>query len=151
MKCYSDFLGLGYIISNVPIFALVFSNKNEAFNVWKKVVKRWKDDRIRVWFVEPENTYDFILHCDSRKNTDVNWVLCKTLAMSENYKRFRDGYADFAEMFFGVYTPKKESGPVELFSFRKQVTNVRFLAESQVDENSIVSEARHILHKKIVK
>jgi len=150
IKYNTDFLGLGYIITNVLIFALVFSSKNEALSAWKKIVKPWKEDNITVWFVESENTYDFIMNCDSGKNTDINWVFCKTLAISENYRRFKEQYLDSAVMFFGIYTPKKESGPVELFSYRKKVTNVKFIVEAQVDGRGIVSEARRTLHKEIV-
>lgn len=50
-----------------------------------------------------------------------------------------------------MYTPENKSNPIKLLGFRKKVENVKFLVEPEVDGDSIVKEAMHILHKKNIK
>lgn len=92
IKYYYDFLDLGYIAYSASNFILIFGNKDEAVNIWKKTMKSWKTEKIKVWFIESAGTYDFIMYGESSKNNDTNWVFCKTLEISENYKRFKDRY-----------------------------------------------------------
>ena len=71
------------------IFPL-FENKRDAFKLWKKTVNWWPDDKIMLTFVEAETRYWFILYCKSSV-LDQNLGFVKSIPMSQNYQKFKDG------------------------------------------------------------
>jgi len=144
---YTNFLGLGYRYEDVHTHALLmFKTKKDLLTVWNKVVKWWPDDEIKIRFVEGDNYYEFVLYGESRI-LENKWVFLKALKTSENYQRFKDEYDGVAYLGFSLYKPGIEDEPyqLEIFKYRKKVTDVRFLKETEVGEDSMVLKSRQIL------
>ena len=87
------------------IFPL-FENKRDAFKLWKKTVNWWPDDKIMLTFVEAETKYWFILYCKSSV-LDQNLGFVKSIPMSQNYQKFKDGVEKTAILRFGIYKTKE--------------------------------------------
>jgi hypothetical protein len=144
---YTDFLGLGYRYLDVHTnVLLIFQNKKSLIKMWSTVVKWWPDDEIKMRFVDHTDYYDFVLYGESRI-LQSNWIFMKSLKTSEHYKRFKTEFDDTAYLGFAHYTPKIEEGELfqlEIFKYRKKVTNVLFLNESDAEQDEIVMQSRRI-------
>lgn len=143
---YSDFLGIGFRFFDVHTSVLlIFNKKKDLVNAWKKVLKWWPDDEIKMRFVEGDNYYEFVLYGESRILIGNKWVFLKALKASEHYKKFKDDYDGAAYLGFALYKPKDDSYELEVFKYRKKVTDVQFLKETDVERDSIVLKSRQIL------
>lgn len=73
----------------------------------------------------------------------------KALKTSEHYKRFKDEYDGKAYLDLALYKPKPEDVPYELeiFKYRKKVTDVKFLKETDVEQDSVVLQSRQIMRR----
>jgi hypothetical protein len=147
IKWFSDFAGLGYYFHDVrPLLLLVFEKRNELFYSWKKVLKWWPEDDIRIRFVESNESYQFIMYCESLV-PDTETVFLKSLKMSENYKRFRVEFEGAANFGLAIrHKSDEDKFELEIFKFRKRITNVRFVKEEEVDEK-VVATAREMFHR----
>jgi len=142
---YTDFLGVGYRYWDVHTHVLLILNsKKDLLSLWKKVVKWWPDDEIKMRFVETNDSYEFVLYGESRILT-TKCVFLKALKASEHYKRFKDDYDGAAYLGLALYKPKDDSYELEIFKYRKKVTDVKFLKESDAEHDNIVLRSRQIL------
>lgn len=124
------------------IFPL-FENKRDAFKLWKKTVNWWPDDKIMLTFVEAETRYWFILYCKSSV-LDQNLGFVKSIPMSQNYQKFKDGVEKTAILRFGIYKTKKSKArredpdyELELLKKSKMVYNILFQSYQHLSPHSI--------------
>jgi len=143
IKLFDDFMGLGYVYDVRPTALLVFEKRKAIGDVWKKIIKWWPDDEIRVRFVENDDSYEFVLYGQSRI-LETNWMFLKKLKTSENYKRFKDDYDGAAYLGLARYLRKDDSYELEVFRQKKRITNVKFLTESEAADDSTVIMSRQI-------
>lgn len=136
-------MGLGYIYDVRPTALLVFEKRKAIGDVWKKIIKWWPDDEIRLRFVENDDSYEFVLYGPSRI-LETNWMFLKKLKTSENYKRFKDDYDGAAYLGLALYLRKDDSYELEVFRQKKRITNVKFLTESEAADDSTVIMSRQI-------
>jgi hypothetical protein len=124
------------------IFPL-FENKRDAFKLWKKTVNWWPDDKIMLTFVEAETKYWFILYCKSSV-LDQNLGFVKSIPMSQNYQKFKDGVEKTAILRFGIYKTKESKArredtgyDLELLKKSKMVYNILFQSYQHLSPRSI--------------
>lgn len=124
------------------IFPL-FESKREAFDIWKKTVNWWPDDMIVLTFVETESKYWFILYCKSPV-LERNLGFVKSVPMSQNYQKFKQGVEKIAILRFGIYRAKKSKAQrenseydLELLKKTKMVYNIYFQHYEDLLPNSI--------------
>jgi hypothetical protein len=143
---FEDFLGLGYHVYDVrPSIYLIFEGgKRKISNTWNKIIKYWPDDEIKIRFFEGDSNYEFILYGKSRILTTTS-VFLKSLKISEHYRQFMDEYDGSASLQLALYFPKEKTYELEIFKFKKKVTDVKFLKSSNVDEDFIITQARQKL------
>lgn len=138
---FRDFVGVGYRYHDVymNVFPL-FEDKMFAFKLWKKTADWWPDDEIRMRFVEDGDQYWFILYGSSKYSGD-NTGFAKKIQISENYRRFKEGFEKRAILRFGVYKqkPKKKEDKydLEILKKTKSVYDVKFLSMSDIAPGSI--------------
>jgi hypothetical protein len=138
-------MGVGYHFYDVHTkVLLIFNEKKPLFSAWGKVIKWWPDDEIKMRFVEENDFYEFVLHGESRILT-TKCVFLKALKASEHYKRFKEDYDGAAYLGLALYKPKDNSYELEIFKYRKKVTDVKFLNETNAEEDVIVSRSRQLL------
>jgi len=143
---FDDFLGVGYLFYDVrPKILLIFDERRKIPNVWNKIIKYWPDDEIKIRFVETEDSFEFVLYCESRILL-TTWVFLKALKTSENYQRFKEDYDGAANFGLALYKPKGDSYELEIFKYKKRITDVKFLKESEADQDFVVNRSRQILH-----
>jgi hypothetical protein len=142
---FEDFLGVGYHVYDIrPSVYLIFEGgKRKIANIWNNVIKYWPDDEIKIRFFEDDSSYDFILYGRSRILTKT-WVFSKSLKISEHYKKFMDEYTDSMTLQLALYFPKEKTYELEIFKFKKKVTDVKFLKTKDNDDDNdfIISQAR---------
>jgi len=142
---FNDFMGVGYHFYDVRTkVLLIFNERKMILNAWNKVIKWWPDDEIKMRFVETNDSYEFVLYGESRILT-TKCVFLKALKASEHYKRFKDDYDGAAYLGLALYKPKDDSYELEIFKYRKKVTDVKFLKESDAEHDNIVLRSRQIL------
>ena len=148
IKGFHDFMGIGYHFYDVHTkLLLVFSKRKTLVDAWNKIIKWWPDDEIKMRFVEKEeddDSFQFILYSKSRILA-VTWIFLKHLKASEHYKRFKDEYDGAANLGFALYIPRDDFYELELFDYKKRITDVKFLKETQADQDTVVFRARQIL------
>jgi len=145
ITCFNDFMGVGYHFYDVHTkVLLIFNEKKPLLSAWGKVIKWWPDDEIKMRFVEENDSYEFVLYGESRILT-TKWVFFKALKASEHYKRFKEDYDGAAYLGLALYKPKDDSYELEVFKYRKKVTDVKFLKETDAEEDVIVSKSRQLL------
>ena len=139
---FEDFLGLGYHVFDIrPTIYLIFDCKRKLVNTWNKIIKYWPDDEIKMRFFEGEENYEFVLYGQSRILLAIS-VFSKSLKISDHYKQFMDEYNGSASLQLAVYFPKDKKYELEIFKFKKKVTDVKFLKTQDIDDDFIVSQAR---------
>jgi len=143
---FDAFLGVGYHFYDVrPKILLIFDERRKIPDVWNKIIKYWPDDEIKIRFVETEDSFEFVLYCESRILL-TTWVFLKSLKTSENYNRFKEEYDGAANFGLALYKPKDDSYELEIFKYKKRLTDVKFLKESEADQDFVVNRSRQILH-----
>jgi len=147
---FEDFLGLGYHVYDVrPSIYLIFEGgKRKISNTWNKIIKYWPDDEIKIRFFEGEAVYEFILYGKSRILT-TTYVFLKSLKISEHYRQFMDEYDGSATLQLALYFPKEKTYELEIFKFKKRVTDIKFLKSSDIDDDFIITQARQKLQNAI--
>ena len=139
---FEDFLGLGYHVFDIrPTIYLIFDGKRKLANTWKKIIQYWPDDEIKMRFFEGEENYEFVLYGQSRI-LPTTAVFLKSLKISDHYKQFMDEYNGSASLQLAVYFPKDKKYELEIFKFKKKVTDLKFLKEEDNDDDFIISQAR---------
>jgi len=139
-------MGVGYHFYNVrPKPLLIFNKGRTLVSAWSKIIKWWPDPDIRMVFVEKGDSFEFVLYCDTRA-LKTTWVFLKALRMSEYYKRFRDDYEGAADLGLALYKPKDDSYEIEIFKYKKRVTDIKFQSEQQADKDPIVLKSRTLLN-----
>lgn len=146
IKWFEDFLGLGYHIYDVrPNIYLILDNRKKLANTWNQIIKYWPDDEIKMRFFEGESNYEFIMYGSSRITLET-WVFLKSLKNSENYLQFKDEFLGSATLKLALYLPKKDTYELEIFKYKKRVTDVKFLKDGASDDDFMISQARQRLH-----
>lgn len=142
---FEDFLGLGYHVFDVrPTVYLIFNGKRKLANTWNQIIKYWPDDEIKMRFFEGDTNYEFILCCHSRILQTTN-VFLKSLKISDHYKQFVDEDIGSASLQLAVYFPKDKKYELEIFKFKKKVTDLKFLKKQDTDGDFVISQARERL------
>ncbi|NOJ27656.1 MAG: hypothetical protein DA330_06565 [Nitrososphaera sp.] len=144
-----DFIGVGYRYSDVfmNIFPIFEDNLREANKRWKNTVDSWPDDEIRLRFIEDGDDYWFILYTDSARAKN-NSGFVKKMPVSENYKRFKNGYEKKAMLRFGTYkentNPKKKDKDgnvmkydLDLLKKAKSIYDISFKQISELSTDSV--------------
>lgn len=145
VRWFDAFMGVGYEFYEVRTkVILIFDKRKTLFDAWKKVIKWWPDHDIKMRFVETNHSYEFILYGDSVA-LDTRWVFLKALKVSENYKAFKNDYEGAAFLRLALYRPKGDSYELELFDYRKRVTDVMFLEDADRENDNIVLRSSNIL------
>ena len=146
IKWFDDFLGVGYHFYDVrPKLLMIFDQRKKIPEVWNKIIKYWPDDEIKIRFIETDDSFEFVLYCESRVLL-ATWVFLKSLKISENYQRFKEDFDGAANFGIALYKPKGDSYELEIFKYTKRLTDVKFLKESEAEQDFIVSRSREILH-----
>lgn len=142
---FHDFLGVGYRPQDpYTMLLLLFKNRSDASKIWHDVLRWWIDDEIRIRFVETGDTYQFIMYCETPILENV-WVFLKTLNVSAHYKKFKDSYKSRAFLGLAVYRPKGDSYALHILKNTKNLTDIQFMQESDVEEGSIIWRSRQML------
>lgn len=146
---FENFLGLGYHLYDVrPVLLVLLDERKEIANTWNKILKYFPDDEIKTRFIERGSTYEFVLYCESRI-LQTTWVFLKSLNMSEHYKQFKEDYDGAAVLKLALYIKKKKGdNELEIFKYQKRLTNVKFLTESEAEQDFILTRAAQKLHDK---
>jgi len=76
----------------------------------------------------------------------ATWVFLKSLKTSENYQRFKEDYDGAANFGLALYKPKGDSYELEIFKYKKRITDLKFLTEPEAELDFIVSRSRKILN-----
>ncbi len=146
---FEDFLGLGYHVYDVrPTIYLIFDGRRKLADTWSKIIKYWPDDEIKIRFFEGSDNYEFVLYCKSRILQTTN-VFLKSLKISDNYKQFMDEYNGSTSLQLAIYFTKEKKYELEIFKFKKKVTDVKFFKKEDLDDDFIVSQARKKLENNI--
>ena len=139
---FDDFLGLGYHVFDIrPTIYLIFNGKRKLVNTWSKIIKYWPDDEIKMRFFEGKENYEFVLYGQSRILLTTT-VFLKSLKISDHYKQFMDEYNGSASLQLAAYFPKDKKYELEIFKFKKKVTDLKFLKGEDTDDDFIISQAR---------
>ena len=139
---FEDFLGLGYHVFDIrPTIYLIFDSKRKLVSTWREVIKYWPDDEIKMRFFEGEENYEFVLYSQSRILLTTT-VFLKSLKISDHYRQFMEEYNGSASLQLAVYFPKDKKYELEIFKFKKKVTDLKFLKEEDTDDDFIISQAR---------
>lgn len=145
IEWFEDFLGLGYHVYDIrPTIYLIFDGRRKLANTWNQIIKYWPDDEIKMRFFEGDVNYEFILYSQSRilKTTKV---FLKSLKISDHYQQFMDEYNGSASLQLAIYFPKDKKYELEIFKFKKKVTDIKFLKKQDSDDDFIISQARQKL------
>jgi len=145
IEWFEDFLGLGYHVYDIrPTIYLIFDGRRKLANTWNQIIKYWPDDEIKMRFFEGDVNYEFILYSQSRilKTTKV---FLKSLKISDHYQQFMDEYNGSASLQLAIYFPKDKKYELEIFKFKKKVTDMKFLKKQDSDDDFIISQARQKL------
>jgi len=147
VRWFDAFMGVGYEFYEVRTkVILIFDKKKTLVNAWNKVIKWWPDDWIKMRFLETNHSYEFILYGESNflENT---WVFLKALDVSQHYNTFKADYEGAAYLHLALYRHKGDSYELELFDYRKKVTDVMFLKEPlEEPQDGIVLRSRSIIN-----
>ena len=144
---FDDFLGLGYHMYDVrPTVFLIFNGRKKIGTAWNKIIKYFPDDEIKIRFIEKESNYEFVLYCQSRILSTI-WVFLKSLKVSEHYKQFKEDYEGAANLKLALYIPKKDTYELEIFKYVKRITDLKFLTESEVEQDFILTRSVENLHR----
>jgi len=74
------------------------------------------------------------------------WVFLKTLNVSQHFETFKNDYNGAAYLRLALYRPKKNDYELELFDYRKRVTDVLFLNEPHNEtQDAVVLEYKNII------
>ena len=142
---FEDFLGLGYhVYDMIPSIYLILDTRKKIRNTWNDIIKYWPDDEIKIRFFEGDVNYEFVLYGQSRILT-TTWVFVKSLKISEHYRKFKEEYNGTVSLQLALYFPKEQKYELEIFKFKKKVTDVQFLNAQDVDDDFIVKQARQKL------
>jgi len=138
-------MGLGYHFYDVhPKVFLTFDKRRTLVNAWNKIIKWWPDDEIRMRFMETNDSFLFVLYNQSRI-LNSTWVFLKHLKTSENYLKFKEDCKGIINFGLAVYIPKKELYELEIFKYKKRITDVKFLNSSEVYQDFIVLKSKEYL------
>jgi hypothetical protein len=144
---FDDFLGLGYHLYDVrPTIYLIIKGRRKVVNIWNGIIKYFPDDEIKVRFIEKDSTYEFILYCQSRILL-TTWVFLKSLKISENYTKFKQEYEGVSLFKLALYVPKKTGHHLEIFKYEKRISDVKFLTESDAEQDFILSRSLQNLRR----
>lgn len=148
IEWFHDFIGMGYHVYDVrPNVYLIFDDRKKLVNTWKEIIKFWPDDEIKMRFFEGDPNYDLVLYSPSRILM-TTWVFLKSLKISDHYLQFKEEYNGSASLKLALYQPKKDGKyELEIFKYKKKVTDVKFLKSQDQDDDDISSQARQILQK----
>ena len=137
IQWFDDFLGVGYRFYDLRMNVFpIFSDKKQAIKIWENVIKWWVDPSIKIRFVEVGDDYWFVMGGDS-PFPESNKSFFKVLKISEHYKRFKKGHDGQAYLRMGIYKEKDKSAPVSLFKKKKIITDIKFLQESEVKDDTL--------------
>ena len=143
---FGDFLGVGYDLYQVrPKVLLVFNKRKTLADAWNKIVKWWPDEEIRMRFVEKFDSFEYVLFGKSNI-LDTQWIFRKLLRSSEHYQKFKHEYDGVVYLGFALYHPQDDSYELEIFDYKKKITDVRFLNEESAEQDSTVLKARELQH-----
>lgn len=146
IRFFDGFMGVGYQFYEVrPKLLLIFDKKKTLVDVWRKVIKWIPDDEISVRFVEKNGSFNFVLYGKSNI-LDSQWIFKKSLHSSEHHKRFKDDYEGVAYLGFALYVPKDDSYELEVFNYKKRITNIRFLSEEDAKQDEIVLKSKKTVY-----
>lgn len=141
IEWFEDFIGLGYHVFDVrPTIYLIFDNKKKLVNAWNQIIKYWPDYEIKMSFFEGDTNYEFILYCQSRILQKTT-VFLKSLKISDHYQRFIEEYNGSASLQIANYSPKKGEYALEIFKFKKKVTDLQFLKKEDSVNDFVISQA----------
>jgi hypothetical protein len=148
IEWYHDFIGMGYHVYDVrPTVYLLFDDRKKLVNTWSEIIKYWPDDEIKIRFFEEDPNYELVLYSPSRILM-TTWVFLKSLKISEHYLQFKEEYNGSALLKLALYQPKKDGKyELEIFKYKKKITDVKFLQGQDQDDDIISSQARKILQQ----
>ncbi len=138
---FDDFLGLAYHLYDVrPVLLLLIDERKKVANTWNQIVKYFPDDEIKVRFIEKDSKYELVLYCESRILM-TTWVFSKSLNISQHYKEFKEDYNGAAILKLALYIKKKGKTELEIFKYQKRLTDVKFLSESETEQDFILTRS----------
>lgn len=141
----NNFIGVGYRYYDIYMNVFpMFEDRMYAFKLWKKTVEWWPDHKIKLRFIEENDNYWFILYGGSDYKDD-NTGFVKSVPISENYQRFKEGCENKATLRFGIYKENAKSKKrdndekfaLELLKKSKSVYDIEFLQYSDLAFDSI--------------
>jgi hypothetical protein len=142
---FEDLLGLGYHVFDVrPTVYLIFDDKKKLVNAWNEIIKYWPDYEIKMRFFEGDTNYEFILYCQSRI-IQKTVVFLKSLKISDHYEQFMEEFNGSVSLQVANYSSKNKKYGLEIFKFKKKVTDVQFLKDKDTVDDFIVLQARERL------
>jgi hypothetical protein len=142
---FDEFMGLGYHIYDIrPNVYLIFDGRKKLVNTWNQIIKYWPDDEIKMRFFEGDSAYEFILYSPSRILI-TTWIFLKSLKISEHYEQFKEEYNGSATLQMALYFPKKKTYELEVFKYKKKITDVKFYKADDDEDDFLVSRARQKL------
>ncbi len=142
---FHDFLGVGYRPQDpYTMLLLLFKNRSDASKIWHDVLRWWIDEEIRIRFVEVNDVYQFVMYCEDRI-LDNTWVFVKLLKVSDHYRKFKESYKSRAFLGLAIYRPDDGSYNLHILKKTKNINDIQFLQEADVEEGSIIWRSRKVL------
>lgn len=134
---YHDFVGVGYRPQDpYTMLLLLFRNRSDASKLWHEVLRWWIDDDIRIRFIEIDHKYQFLMYCETAILEDT-WAFVKLLNISDYYQKFKESYNKRAFLGLAVYRPKGDSYNLHILKNTKNITDVEFLKNTDLEEGSM--------------
>lgn len=104
---FGDLEGVAYRYYDLRMTVIPLVADVEKYqSLWRNTVYWWLDSTIKIRFVESGRDYWFIMGADTKRPSS-NMSFYKTLKISDNYRRFKDGHDEEAYMRLGAYTRKR--------------------------------------------
>ncbi len=138
---FADFLGVGYILDDRgwSVFP-IFPNISDAQKIWTEELESLDEKSLRMRFIEYGREYKFILYPSPLSKQGTNFCFYRSLALSHNYRMFKEKSKGKVLFRFGILEKKlepiKDSKPI-FFNKSKMVTDIKFMKSEDVTKNSI--------------
>jgi hypothetical protein len=132
---YTDYLEVGYAYEKKgwQVFP-VFSSPSNAKKIWNNQVEPLEDQTLKMRFIEHGNEYKFICYPFPFQKDKLNFGFYRSINSSGAYNKFRRSF--FGKVSFAFATIGDGIKP-NIFNKTKQVSDVKFMKNTDVMENSI--------------
>lgn len=132
---YTDFLGIGYLHKQSEWMVIpVFTSRAAAEKLWDEQIQSIDEKTLKMRFIEQGSSYKFILYALPLSKGELNIGFYRSISSSKTYNLFKANFSDNVFFTFGVLGDGRHPEYLREFKF---VTDVKFLKDTEVEENSV--------------